>query len=161
MEAQPRIWGIEADIAAQVAFIREVRDDVVAAAEAVHRVEAIRVQLATMSRFADDDALTEAMAALRGQLVDLQMAMVDLRLTGQGQDGVRFEAKLLQKLGYLTGAIAGADFPPTDQELEVKVLLHEQLREHLEALDALVASEVAALNEMLRARGMVIIADGG
>ena len=114
-----------------------------------------------MSRFADDDALTEAMAALRDQLVDLQMNMVDLRLTGQGQDGVRFEARLLQKLGYLTGAISVADFPPTDQELEVKVLLHEQLREHLEALDALVANEVAALNEMLRARGMVIIADGG
>ena len=51
-----------------------------------------------------------------------------------------------------------ADFPPTDQELEVKALLREQLREHLEALDALVANEVAALNEMLRARGMLIIA---
>ena len=153
----PHSAGTEADIAAQVAFIREVRDDVVAAGEAVHRVEAIRVQLATMSRFADDDALTEAMATLRDQLVDLQSNMVDLRLTGQGQDGVRFEAKLLQKLGYLTGAISVADFPPTDQELEVKVLLHEQLREHLEALDALVADEVAALNEMLRARGMVII----
>jgi len=157
----PHSAGSEADIAAQVAFIREVRNDVVAAGEAVHRVEAIRVQLATMSRFADDDALTEAMAALRDQLVDLQSNMVDLRLTGQGQDGVRFEARLLQKLGYLTGAIAVADFPPTDQELEVKVLLHEQLREHLEALEALVANEVAALNEMLRARGMVIIADGG
>ena len=156
----PHSAGTEADIAAQVAFLREVRDDVVAAGEAVHRVEAIRVQLATMSRFADDDALAEAIAALQGQLTGLQMQMVDLRLTGQGQDGVRFEARLLQKLGYLTGAISVADFPPTDQELEVKVLLNEQLREHLEALEALVATEVAALNEMLRARGMLIIADG-
>jgi len=157
----PHSAGTEADIAAQVAFIREVRDDVVAAGEAVHRVEAIRVQLATMSRFADDEALTEAIASLRDDLVDLQMNMVDLRLTGQGQDGVRFEARLLQKLGYLTGAISVADFPPTDQELEVKVLLHEQLQEHLEALEALLANEVAALNEMLRARGMLIIADAG
>ena len=157
----PHSAGAEADIAAQVAFLREVRDDVVAAGEAVHRVEAIRVQLETMSRFADDETLAEAISGLGAQLVDLQMNMVDLRLTGQGQDGVRFEARLLQKLGYLTGAIAGADFPPTDQELEVQVLLHEQLRAHLEALDALLANEVAALNEMLRARGMLIIADGG
>ncbi|MXX72498.1 MAG: hypothetical protein F4Y73_11620 [Gemmatimonadetes bacterium] len=157
----PHSAGNEADIAAQVAFIREVRDDVVSAGDAVHRVEAIRVQLATMSRFADDETLTEAIASLRDDLVDLQMNMVDLRLTGQGQDGVRFEAKLLQKLGYLTGAISVADFPPTDQELEVKVLLHEQLQEHLEALEALLANEVAALNEMLRARGMLIIAQGG
>ena len=154
----PHSAGSEADIAAQVAFLREVRADVVAAGEAVHRVEAIRVQLETMSRFADEDELAEAITTLQGQLVDLQSNMVDLRLTGQGQDGVRFEARLLQKLGYLTGAIAGADFPPTDQELEVKVLLHEQLQEHLEALDALVRDEVAALNEMLRARGMLIIA---
>ncbi|MYE17713.1 MAG: sialidase, partial [Gemmatimonadetes bacterium] len=157
----PHSAGTEANIAAQAAFIREVRDDVVAAGEAVHRVEAIRVQLGTMSRFADDETLTEAIASLREDLVDLQMNMVDLRLTGQGQDGVRFGATLLQKLGYLTGAISGADFPPTDQELEVKVLLHEQLQEHLEALEALLANEVAALNEMLRARGMLIIADGG
>ncbi len=157
----PHSAGSEADIAAQVAFIREVRDDVVAAGEAVHRVEAIRVQLATMSRFADEEALTQAIASLRDELIELQMNMVDLRLTGQGQDGVRFEAKLLQKLGYLTGAIAVADFPPTDQEMEVKALLHEDLREHLEALDALVEGELAALNEMLRARGMLIIADHG
>ena len=156
----PHSAGTEADIAAQVAFLREVRDDIVTAGEAVHRVEAMRVQLATMSRFADDETLADAISALRQQLVDLQMNMVDLRLTGQGQDGVRFGATLLQKLGYLTGAISGADFPPTDQELEVKALLHGKLREHLEALEALVANEVAALNEMLRARGMLIIAGG-
>ena len=157
----PHSAGTEADIAAQVAFLREIRNDIVTAGEAVHRVEAMRVQLATMSRFADDDALTEAITSLQNELTHLQMNMVDLRLTGQGQDGVRFGATLLQKLGYLTGAISGADFPPTDQELEVKVLLHGKLREHLEALDALVADEVAALNEMLRARGMLIIAGGG
>ena len=154
----PHSAGSEADIAAQVAFLREVRDDVVAAGEAVRRVEAMRVQLATMSRFAAAAALSESITALQNELAHLQMNMVDLRLTGQGQDGVRFGATLLQKLGYLTGAIAVADFPPTDQELEVKALLREQLREHLEALDALVANEVAALNEMLRARGMLIIA---
>ena len=157
----PHSAGTEADIAAQVAFLREVRDDVVTAGDAVRRVEAMRVQLATMARFAEDEALTEAITALQNELSHLQMNMVDLRLTGQGQDGVRFGATLLQKLGYLTGAISVADFPPTDQELEVKMILQEELRLHLEALEALVTGEVAALNEMLRARGMLIIADGG
>ena len=61
---------------------------------------------------------------------------------------------------YETGQfMCSQHFPPTDQELEVKALLHEQLREHLGALDAMVANEVEALNEMLRARGMLIIAD--
>ena len=156
----PHSAGSEADIAAQVAFLGEVREQLVAAGEAVHRVEAIRVQLATLARFAEDEELADAIQALEDQLVALQMDMVDLRLTGQGQDGVRFEAKLLQKIGYLTGGVSVADFPPTDQELEVKSRLQEMLREHLSALDALMDGEVAELNQMLRARGMLIVADG-
>ena len=156
----PHSAGSEADIDAQVAFLREVRADFVEAGKAVDRVEAIRVQLATLARFAEDQALADAISALEEKLVALQMEMVDLRLTGQGQDGVRFEAKLLQKLGYLTGGISVADFPPTDQELEVKARLRDMLRDHLSALDALVEGEVAELNRMLRARGMLIVADG-
>ena len=155
----PHSAGTAADIVAQVAFLREARADVVAAGEAVHRVEAIRVQLGTVSRFSEDEELNDAIAELEQKLIDLQMEMVDLRLTGQGQDGVRFGATLLQKLGYVTGAIAGADFRPTNQEGEVRGLLHTDLLEHLEALDALVEGDVAALNQMLRARGLVIITD--
>lgn len=155
----PHSAGSEADIDAQVAFLREVRADFVEAGKAVDRVEAIRVQLATLARFAEDEALADAISALEEKLVALQMEMVDLRLTGQGQDGVRFEAKLLQKLAYLTGGISVADFPPTDQELEVKSRLQEMLREHQSALDALMEGEVADLNRMLRARGMLIVAD--
>ena len=155
----PHSAGTEADIAAQVAFIRAAREDVVTAGEAVHRVEAIRVQLETLARFAEDEDVTDAIAALQDKLVALQMNMVDLRLTGQGQDGVRFGATLLQKLGYVTGGLSVADFRPTDQEVEVRVLLHDQLLEHLADIDALVESDVDALNQMLRGRGMLIITD--
>ena len=155
----PHSAGSEAEINAQVAFLRELREDLVTAGEAVHRVEAIRVQLATLARFANDQALADAISALEEKLVALQMKMVDLRLTGQGQDGVRFGAKLLQKIGYLTGGISVADFPPTDQELEVKSRLQEMLREHLSELEELVDGDVAELNQTLRARGMLIVAD--
>ena len=87
------------------------------------------------------------------------MEMVDLRLTGQGQDGVRFGATLLQKLGYVRNGISVADFPPTDQEGEVKVLLNGQLDDYISRLDAYVDDEVDDLNQMLRARGLVIISD--
>ncbi len=157
----PHSAGTEADIAAQVAFLKEVRRDVVAAGEAVHRVEALRVQLATMARFVEDEEIADAISSLQDRLVALQMDMVDLRLTGQGQDGVRFGATLLQKIGYLSGAIAVADFRPTDQEMEVKELLGEKLDAHLDALESLLAEDVAALNETLRNRGMAIVAAVG
>ena len=155
----PHSAGTEAEIAAQVAFIRDVREDVVRAGEAVERVEAMRVQLGTLARFVEDEDVAVSVEDLRQKLVDLQETMVDLRLTGQGQDGVRFEARLLQKLGYVIGGLSVADFAPTDQEMEVKVLLREALEEHLAELEALVRTDVAALNEMLRGLGMLIITD--
>jgi photosystem II stability/assembly factor-like uncharacterized protein len=153
----PNTAGTEEDIAAQVAFLQAVREDVVAAGEAVRRVEVLRVQVQTLVRFSEEEDVTAAAEELAQKLEDLQMNMVDLRLTGQGQDGVRFEAKLLQKLGYLTGNVSVADFPPTDQDMEVQRLLHDRLGEHLSALDALVEGEVADLNALLRSKGIETI----
>ena len=155
----PHSAGTEADIRAQVAFLREVREDVVRAGEAVHRVEAMRVQLATVKRFANDDTLVRSIEEVEAGLTEMQMEMVDLRLTGRGQDGVRFGATLLQKLGYVSGGISVADFSPTDQEGEVKVLLNGQLNDYITRLDGYVGNEVETLNRMLRERGMVIISD--
>ena len=155
----PHSAGSEDDITAQVAFLRGVREDVVRAGEAVHRVEAMRVQLATVKRFTDDPAVVESIEGVEEKLIEMQMEMVDLRLTGQGQDGVRFGAPLLQKLGYVSGGISVADFPPTNQEGEVKVLLNGMLNEYLDRLDEYVGDEVNELNQMLRARGLVIISD--
>ncbi len=157
----PHSAGSEADIAQQIAFLREVREDVVTAGEAVERMEALRVQLATMARFAEDETLSGAISDLEGKLEELQGTLVDLRQTGQGQDAVRFAARLLSKLGYLTNALSVADFPPTDQEMEVKGILNEQLQIHLSAVETLIAEDVAALNEMLRTRGLLLITDGG
>jgi len=153
----PNTAGTEADIAAQVTFLEAVREDVVTAGEAVRRVEVLRVQLQTLSRFSEDDEVNEAVHELEQKLQDLQMIMVELRSTGQGQDGVRFGAQLLQKLGYLTRNVSVADFPPTDQDMEVQRLLRDQLAEHLSAIDALVANDVANLNALLRSKGIEII----
>jgi hypothetical protein len=82
------------------------------------------------------------------------MNLVDLRLTGGGQDGVRFGSKLIAKLGYLANGISSSDFKPTDQHGEVQQLLNGQLREHLTALDALLAKDVVAFNELLKQRNV-------
>ena len=155
----PHSAGTEAEIAAQVAFIGDVREDVVRAGQAVERVEAMRVQLGTLARFVEDEDVAVSVEDLRQKLIDLQETMVDLRLTGQGQDGVRFEARLLQKLGYVIGGLSVADFRPTDQEMEVKVILRAALEAHLAELEELVRTDVAALNETLRGLGMLIITD--
>jgi hypothetical protein len=87
------------------------------------------------------------------------MNLVELRLTGAGQDGVRFAVKLISKIGYLANGLASEDFKPTNQQLEVQQILAQELRTHLRALDSLMATDLAALNEQLKARDLPIIAD--
>ena len=55
--------------------------------------------------------------------------------------------------------MAGGDFKPTNQHLEVQQILADQLRTQLRALDALMTGDLAALNEQLRTRNLPIVAD--
>jgi hypothetical protein len=93
------------------------------------------------------------------KLIDLEMSLVDLRQTGAGQDGVRFGSKLIAKIGYLANGMAGGDFKPTNQHLEVQQILADQLRTQLRALDALMTGDLAALNDQLRGKNLPIVAD--
>ena len=125
----------------------------------MHRIEAVRVQLDTLTR-AGDGGIRTAAESLQQQLVDLEMNLVDLRLTGRGQDGVRFASKLISKLGYLANGISSSDYQPTAQHGEVQRLLGRELRGHLAALDALMARDLARLNALLKERGMPAVVAG-
>jgi photosystem II stability/assembly factor-like uncharacterized protein len=153
----PNSAGSEAEIAEQLEVLYAVKADLEVGAGVVHEIEALRIQLQNLARFTEDAEVEDASKALGEKLVELEMNLVDLRLTGQGQDGVRFEAKLLAKLGYLTRGLALADFRPTDQEKEVQQILHDRLAEHRGALDAIIAGDVAELNAMLREKGVAVI----
>jgi hypothetical protein len=157
----PNSAGSEADIAEQVRFLRSVKEDLETAVEAVNRMEALRVQLQTLARFSDDDEVSEAAKELEEQLVELEMNLVDLRQTGQGQDGVRFEAKLIAKLAYLTGGLSQSDFRPTDQELEVQGVLHRALTDEIAAFQTFLQEDLGGLNALLLEKGVPILGGGG
>jgi photosystem II stability/assembly factor-like uncharacterized protein len=157
----PHSGGTEAEIAEQLAMLSAIREDLEVAADAVHRIEAMRVQLDMLYRFVDDEEVVGAIKALGKKLVDLEMNLVELRLTGEGQDAVRFDSKLIGKLGYLAGGLASADFRPTDQQAEVQQILHRQLGEQVNALEGLLGGDVATLNTLLQTKGLQMIGGGG
>jgi photosystem II stability/assembly factor-like uncharacterized protein len=150
----PNSGGTEGDIAAQTAALLALRNDLNQAADAVGRIEGARVQIDAIARTVDDTTVRRSATALAQQLMDLEMNLVDLRLTGGGQDGVRFAAKLISKIGYLANGIAGSDYKPTNQHGEVQRLLNTELRTHLTALDGIIAKELAAFNELLKQRNV-------
>jgi len=150
----PNSGGTEADIAGQTRMLFAIRDDLNRAADAVHRIEDVRVQLESISREVDDAVVKRAADSLQQQLVDAEMNLVELRMTGRGQDGVRFGSRLIGKLGYLANGIASSDHRPTNQHGEVQQLLGEQLQGHLGVIEGLLAKEVARFNELLKQRGV-------
>jgi photosystem II stability/assembly factor-like uncharacterized protein len=157
----PNSGGSEAEIAAQMQSLFAIRADLEAAADAVHRIEAARTQLAALENTVGDSAVTKAARDLQQKYIDLEMNFVDLRLTGRGQDGVRFGSKLIDKIVYLGDQIGSSDFKPTDQAEEVRQLLHQELGTQLAALGALQSKDLTAFNEMLRQKNVPYVIVGG
>jgi hypothetical protein len=117
-------------------------------------VESVRLQLQQVQRLSTDAEVVRAIRAVDAKLLEVEMKLVDLRQTGQGQDGVRFGSMLISKMGYLANGMSSSDFTPTTQHVEVDGILREQLKQHLAAIDGVLASELAPLNAQLDAKGL-------
>jgi photosystem II stability/assembly factor-like uncharacterized protein len=158
----PNSDGTEADIAAQTAMIMGLRDDFNAAAELVNRTEWIRRQLYDLTPVLQDKGGLEAIVAAAGELdsnlIAVESKLVQLMITGTGQDRVRYPAMLLGRIQYLADVVATADFAPADQHREVHQLLKERLASYRTELDQLQV-DLAAFNAMLRERDLPPVFD--
>jgi hypothetical protein len=119
----------------------------------VNRAELVRGQLQGLSRVVGEAEVRKAGEALDRKIADFEMTLIDLRLTG-AQDGIRYAAKLVSRFGYLANGLSNADFAPTNQHLEVQKLLAERVRAASSQFDTLIDKDLAAFNEMLRARNV-------
>src|SRR4030095_9118560 len=157
VKKDPNSAGTEAEIAAQLAMLQELRTDIDSGAEIVNQLELIRGQLYQLTNVlgSDGDAAVKAAAdALDKKLIAIEDELIQRRLTGQGQDTVRWPTKLLSKLGYLGGGLAGSDFGPTNQQKEVYAMLKQQLASIKQRFEAAVNQDVAAFNKLLRDRNL-------
>jgi hypothetical protein len=146
----PNTGGTEADIEAQTRALSELCKDLNAAAELVNTAEIVRAQLHMLSNLAGDPSIRKAAEELSQRVADQEMKLVDLRLTGTGQDTVRYGAALLSKINYLAGGLASGDFKPTNQQLEVQKELETLLRSTLVQVEGVLNTDVRNFNEMLR-----------
>jgi len=145
----PHSGGTEADIQAQVTVLSDLANNINTTTDAVNQLEYVRAQIQTTIKSLPEGELKRAAVELERKLTDAEMNLVDLRITG-GQDGVRYAAKLLGKFGYLANGMAGSDYRPTDQAMEVSKGLQGQLKTTLSQIGALIDKDVATFNDQLR-----------
>jgi hypothetical protein len=162
----PNTEGTEADIQVQTAMMTELREDMNQAADAVNQIELLRRQLEdlrdVMADRDDAETVTASADSLRDALVAVEHNLLQLQVTGTGQDAIRWPSKIVERLGYLAGSVAIGDFAPTDPEREVHAILKADLAEQQQALEELLRTRVAEFNRLLRDRNVpTLISDGG
>ena len=151
----PHSTGNESDIRAQLELVSALREEMNSLAESVNQIESIRAQLAALEKQlgTDEESKTIRNAAdeLEKKLTGAEGKVIQLAATGRGQDDVRYNPMLLQKISYLADeAASSADFPPTTQQTEVQEELKKEGDESLQEMKEVVAKDVAAFNAMLR-----------
>jgi hypothetical protein len=120
----------------------------------LNTIENVRAQIESLNAPADvrapADSVEKKFMAVEGNIVDL-------RMTGRGQDEVRYPVKLGGQLNYLAGGISASDFTPTAQQREVDQVLAKEVRDTRAALQAVIQNDLAKLNVLLRSKGLKTI----
>jgi photosystem II stability/assembly factor-like uncharacterized protein len=142
----PNSGGSEADIIAQTAMMNELRKDLETGSGMVNQIEIIRSQLYKLDA---SSSVKSAADDLDKKLIEVEEELIQRKLTGQGQDTVRWPPKLLTKINYLANGLSSGDFPPTKQQREVQQLFKEQMTGLRQRLDRILNTDLPAFNKLL------------
>ena len=151
-----------ADIKASSDAMLALQKDHKSAAEMLGTIESVRAQLESLGSESgatgdirqQGDTLEHKFMAVEGQLLDL-------RMTGRGQDEVRYPVQAAGQINWLAGGIGASDFAPTSQQRDVQGILANKIRDTRSALDRLLRNDLASFNGLLKAKGLKTIDAAG
>jgi hypothetical protein len=125
-------------------------------------IENIRAQLQSLGGTSGVTAdIRQAGDTLEHKFMAVEGQLVDLRLTGHGQDEVRYPVQAAGQISWLAGGIGASDFTPTSQQREVQGILAGKIRDTRSALDKLLQRDLASFNALLKGKGLKTIDAGG
>jgi photosystem II stability/assembly factor-like uncharacterized protein len=151
----PHTAGSESDVQAQTRAKTALYEEMNAMSATVNQMESLRGQLLALGKeLGTEDAskpLRKAADDLGEQLAAIEGTVLQLKLTGRGQDDCRWTPMLLQKVYYLFNQLdSSADFPPTTQQTAVQEELQHRGDKAAGDFQQLVEKDLAALNALLR-----------
>jgi hypothetical protein len=151
----PHTAGSESDLQAQTRLQTVLYDEMNVMGATVNEIESLRAQLVNLGKgLGTDDALKPVRKAaddLGEKLAGIEGTLLQLKLTGRGQDDCRWSPMLLQKVHYLFNQLDNdADFPPTTQQTAVQEELKQRGDKASQDFQQLVGKDLAAFNVMLR-----------
>jgi len=138
----------DADLQEQFKLARQINDRVTAANEAVLRLRSIKEQIGDRLTRLKDAKIKATADTLTAKLTDVEGEIYQYR-NRSSQDPLNFPIRLNNKLAALQGIVESGDYKPTDQSYAVFKQLAAQLEAQLGRVDAVIETDVEALNKQL------------
>ena len=155
LRKDPNSPGSEQDIRVQAELAGELSRALDSVVDMANTIESVRAQLATLKALARDNKdVVTASDSLEQKFIAIEEQLVQVRVTGRGQDLIRYPAKTGEKLVYLIGDVGSTDNAPTASQREVGGVLRQRARDARAELDRLIQSDLDRFNRMLRDKGL-------
>jgi hypothetical protein len=151
--ADPRLKISQEDLAKQFDLLLKIRDKVTETDVAILQIRDLREQMKAIDARLKNDPRAKVIADA-GKALDKKMTVVEEALiqtkAKSGQDVLNFPVRLNNDLVALGGVVESADSAPTKQSYEVFDVLSKSVDEQLAKWKAIVASDVAAYNGLVK-----------
>ena len=142
----PHSEGTIEDIKLQNDLMNKIYNDLNTTAMYVNSIESIRRQLidlkSALSGNGKDDNLISEVDNLESKFLHIEKKLLQLKTTGKGQDVVRYQKMIGEKLAYLAENVQISDFRPADSYYEVYELLNKRLQDVGLEYDNLVSNDL-------------------
>ena len=160
----PHSEGSITDIVEQTEMVQDIQADMNSVASLINRIEIIRSQIYDLRTITKDhdagDEIASAIESLDEKLIDVEDKFYQMKLTGTGQDRVRWPAMLAGRLSYLAGNVAVADFHPNDQQREVHQILKDRLNLHEKQFNDILRDDLPAFDSLMKKHNLTGIITG-
>jgi photosystem II stability/assembly factor-like uncharacterized protein len=154
VKKDPNSAGTVDDIRQQVAFTLKLNEAMNEVVTTLNEIEVIRKELAELVAQNDDKAVAEKIKELEKKILDVQGELYDVNLTGAREDAFRSPMKLYGRISALASDISGfgADFKPTNQQVEVYNVFRKQIDDLQVQYQNLIDKEIPEFNRFLESR---------
>jgi photosystem II stability/assembly factor-like uncharacterized protein len=164
----PHSLGTVEDIAKEVGFELQLRDELSQAADMINHIEWTRKQVADLEKMLaanpQDSAALQAAKTFEQQAIALEGKLINVHLTGAREDAFRAPMQLYGRLANLLAELEGtvgnggssADLPPTDQEIAVNKILAQRLAEARISFETFTKSLTPAFNNYLKSSRLTV-----
>jgi hypothetical protein len=148
--ADPRSEASLEEMQQQFEFVSEVNQTIDGAHQSIKKIRKINDQLdAFIKQYKDNEEVADLVnkaEELKESFSDIEKALYQTK-NRSNQDPLNFPIRLTNKLGHLNSLVTLDDFPPTEQDVQLKNELTEEINKELKAFDALIKEEVKGFND--------------